>query len=156
MFFRIRKAFTLLEIMVAICLFGSLFGSISYMLVSAMAARADAGYLNHAIFLAKQKMEEIRGISKEVTEEGKYESFTGYSYSYSIKQEEINIFEFFNKKGTSPKLQNAIKKETAKVAGNKGAATLGIINVLHYVVTVSHINHIKYKVDYYKALKFKI
>ena len=152
------KAFTLLEIMIALSLFGSIFGTISYMVVTAMAARSDAVKLNQAIFLARQKMEDTRGILKEITEEGKYDTFPGYSFKYVIKQEEINIFDFFNKtaNSSSAKIQKQIEKETTKVSGNKGAATLGIINVLHYTVTVFHTSNIKYTVDYYRALKFKI
>ena len=144
---RLRRGFTLIEIMMAMGLFGLVFGSIAYLLISAMNARRDAVVLSQSVLLAQKKMDEIKTILKEETEKGEIDGVSDYRFSYSIVEEEKN---FLEEVGGAGFLEDAGIDLGDDESVPREFVTAGIIKVLHYQVVITHKSGLTYALDYYR------
>ena len=144
---RLRRGFTLIEIMMAMGLFGLVFGSIAYLLISAMNARRDAVVLSQSVLLAQKKMDEIKTILKEETEKGEIDGVSDYRFSYSIVEEEKN---FLEEVGGAGFLEDAGIELDDDESVPREFVTAGIIKVLHYQVVITHKSGLTYALDYYR------
>ena len=141
--------------MMAMGLFGVVFGSIGYLLIAAIDARRDAMVLSQSVLLAKKYMNKIQQILEEESKEEDIAGFPSYRYRYEIKEEEKNLFENDLFEGN-----DALKEQFSNsISGNKStvqkedSVTAGIIKVLHYQVIVSHKSGLNYNLDYYRMLQ---
>ncbi len=149
------EGFTLIEVMMAMGLFGVIFGSIGYLLITAIDARRDAVILNQSALIARKYMDKIQRLLKEESKEGEVANFPNYRYRYEIEEEEQDIFKndlLQDNDELKEKIANSISGSDPN-AQNKDSVTAGIINTLHYQVTISHKSGIDYSLDYYRILQ---
>ena len=143
----LKSGFTLVELMIAMALFGIIFGTISYMIVSSLNARYESTILSQMVVLAKTKMNEVKIQLKEDSQEGKFNAWPDYSYQYSITEVEIDLFGFKDHvESPTDKFRKTSKKKRDSITG-------GIVKLLHYVVTVKHNSGASYTLDFYRASK---
>ncbi len=144
------SGFTLIEVMIAMSLFGAVFGSIGYLLISAMDTRGDAIILHRSTLLAKKQMNKIKQVLKETSEEQKIEGFPNYRYHYEIQKKEIDLLNYASLQDEQENNSFSVRSNEAE---NRESVTGGIIKVLHYQVTIQHKSNLKYTLNYYRILK---
>ncbi len=147
-----RSGISLIEILIAVSIFATVFGSIIYMITASINARYEAGKFKQTIILARQKMNDIRNTLEEKEEEGEYQAFPGFKFNYQIKQIEVDILAMAGEFGI---FGEKVEEEISKVSDKDALETGGLINLMHYVVKVNYRNNVQYTLDYYKALKFR-
>ncbi len=147
------KGFTLIEIMVAIALFSAVFGSISYMVISAMSARKNAADLTRAVFLARQMMNTIKTRRDTASDQGDFQAFPGYKFKYEIKEIEVDLNKLADLTGGA--IDNVEDDRTAFLeerGQTQDTATGAIFKMLQYVVVVTYGNKDEYKLEYYRGM----
>ena len=141
----VTSGFTLVEIMMAMALFGFIFGTIFYIVMSGLNSRTEAIHLNQAVILAKNKMDEIRSLKfEEATEEGEFKNSPQYKFQYFIREEEKDLLS-----GQTLDV-NSSSTPSEKKTNVRDTATLSIITVLHYQVSVKHSSGLTYNLNFYR------
>ena len=146
----LKSGFTLVELMIAMALFGIIFGTIFYMITSSLNARHESTILNQMMTLAKTKMNEIKMQTKENSQEDEFETWPDYNYQYSIIEIEFDLLGFKNDLESSDDLESPIDK-FRKTDETRDTVTGGIVRLLHYTVTVKHRTGTHYTLDFYRA-----
>ena len=150
---KIKSGFTLIEIMIAMALFGLVFGFISNMMVSALNARKDALITSRGVLLAERKMNEVKQIMKEDAKEDEFPDFPGYTYSYQIVEEELDLLRLLGQAGDETKV-GSLTGGSNELSSNKPkeSVTGGIIKIRRYTVTINHISGYKLSLNYFRIL----
>ncbi len=146
--------------MVALAVYASIFSSIIYLITSALNTRDRTNKYNHTIFLAKQKMDTVRGTKKAASGEGDFSAFPDYNYTYTIIEEEIDLLGLADKAGflqtLDPDQQERLEKKINKLLGSgqrKESVSAGIFKVWHYSVRVQYLKDLSYTLDFYRRIK---
>ena len=139
-----RLGFTLVEIMIAMALFGITFGSIAYMIITSLNARHESEVLNRMVTLARTKMNEIKTKRETETEEGEFDAWPEYGYQYSILEIEVDLFRYKD-------LIESPEDEFRETSDIQDTATGGIVKLLHYNVLVKHRSGDSYTLDFYRS-----
>ena len=140
-----KSGFTLIELTIAMALFGIVFGTISYMIISAMNARYESKILDQMVILAKTKMNEVKKIVKEDSQQKEFDAWPEYTYQYSVNEVEVDLLGFNDQIESSP--LDKFKKSNTK----RDSVTGGIVKLLHYVVTIKHKSGASYSLDFYRS-----
>ena len=153
------SGFTLIEIMISLAVYGSIFGVLVYLITSALHTRDLTSKYNQTIFLAKQKMDSIRDIRESKEEEDTFEAFPDYTYYYRVREEEIDLLALADQTGLLGALTNNQREELqAKIdqltasGQRKESVTGGIFKLMHYFVRVSYRDQLNYTLNFYQKL----
>jgi len=155
-----NNGFTLFEVLIAITLAGSILGSLSYLLMSAMKTRRDAQNLHVAVILAQKVMNEIKTSEETKSDNGTFDSNEGYSFEYTIEEVEKPIIDFFlgtDSTTTGDDTENSTSNsdmimEYMKSNGLIQDTSQSItIKMLQYHVTIKYGNNQKYEINFFRG-----
>ena len=125
--------------------------------------KEGAEELNKAIFLARQKMNEIKIKNSDTSEDGQFKAFPGYSFKYEIKTEEID----FSGAGKEDDADDEESESANSSTSSKAREYLEENNLItetvtgqtfpmrKYLVTISYGDGKTYKLEYYRAGNFR-
>ena len=151
-FFKNRnRAFSLIEVMMAIGFFGAGIGGITYLFIETVNMRKQSEDYTRSVFLATQVMNEIKTKRSTESRKGKFEAFKGYQYKYEISEESINLA---NQDG---ELSEDIKKSPAAEyleERNLTAETItgAVFKMLKYEVIVTFPGKRSINLKYYRGM----
>lgn len=150
---KIRRGFTLVEVLMAMVITASLTGMLITSLVNAMAIRQKGLGLNRAITLAKKKMHEIKSLNKTDSGRGEFPGIAGYQFEYVIREQELDIQKMANEMGAGKLIENSpAAKYFKERAGGAKSATGLTFKLLHFHVVVKYNEKNEYTLDYYRGL----
>lgn len=87
-----KKGFTLIELIIALSIAAVVITMVVYMIMSSLEMRKKAARLNTAIFLAENLMNQIQNQRDLVDDQGDFQENPGFSFSYSMKENEFDPF----------------------------------------------------------------
>lgn len=151
------KGFSLLEIMIAIAIFGVIMGMMLSILSRSLDFRHRAKIHRQSILLAQVKMNEILTTTDERSDNGEFESHPGFSFKTTITEfpidlESLMMGEIKESEGSGEKSEVA---DYYAEHGTDDVATTGLeIKMLHYNVEIIYNEKKQYYLDYYRGLNF--
>ncbi len=150
---KVRRGFTLIEVLMAMVLTASLTGLLISSVVNAMSMRQKALSLNRAITLAKKKMHEIKSFNKTDSGQGDFKGIPGYRFEYSIREEELDLQKIADELGAGKEASQSAAAKYFKEhnAGTKSATGL-TFKLLHFHVEVRWNEKDAYALDYYRGM----
>ncbi|MCS6985145.1 MAG: type II secretion system GspH family protein [Leptospiraceae bacterium] len=152
-YFPKKEAFTLIEILVALGILGTLLGMILSVLMKGLSLRQESSDITRAVFLAEEKMNEIKTIVKPDSGHGEYESFPGYSYAFEIVEEELDLAKLVEELGAGERLeQTEAAKYLRRRQGSDGATTGLVFKLLRYTVKIFYPENRQYELSFYRGL----
>lgn len=145
--------FTLIEILVSLGVLGTALGMILSLLTKGLSLRHETGDLTRAIFLAEEKMNEIKTLVKPDSQSGEFEAFSGYSFSYEIVEEELDLAKLAEELGAKERLEQSEAARYFRRQQGSDTATTGLaFKLLRYHVVVYFGAGQKYELNFYRGL----
>ena len=145
----------------AFFIFGVGLGGVLTLFSQTAVVKKGAEELNKAIFLARQKMNEIKIKNSDTSEDGKFKAFPGYSFKYEIKTEEIDFSgvgqEGGDDEGSTSNSSTSSKARKYLEENNLISETVTgqTFPMRKYLVTISYGDGKTYKLEYYRAGNFR-
>ncbi|MCX7632573.1 MAG: type II secretion system GspH family protein [Turneriella sp.] len=148
-----KHGFTLVEVLMALAVTGSVSGLIIASIVNAMAMRQKALSLNKAVILAKKKMHEIKVLNKTDSGEGDFPEMPGYRYRYTIREQELDLQKIADEMGAGKAVADSAAAKYFKERTSSARSATGLtFKLLHFRVEVFWSDKDSYALDYYRGL----
>jgi len=148
------SGFSLVEVVVTIGFVAIFLTAIGTFLAYASFYRKEAGDLNRAMFLASQKMDEIKNLEKDASDSGEFEQFPGMSYEYEVINRKEDLVSFFSEdrvEQEGDEKSGQIQEFLEEKGVDRELASGLEFPVRYFVVIINYGNHKSYRLDYFRG-----
>ncbi|MES0489927.1 MAG: type II secretion system protein [Leptospirales bacterium] len=151
---KIFFGFSLIEVIVTIGFVSIFLTAIGSFLADASFNRKEAADLNRAMFLASQKMDEIKNLKEDASDAGDFEQFPGMRYEYEVINKKEDLVSFFSE----DREENEGSEKSDQISefleeqGRDRELSTGLEFAMRYFVVIIYYGHEKkYRLDYFRG-----